>query len=105
VKINDLARDLIRLSGFKDDDIEITYTGLRPGEKLYEEIMIDKERDKVTQFDKIFVTPPVEYQSDDLGNRLKELVAVAEKGEDAEIIRHFQEMDIGYQGDWRGGGR
>jgi FlaA1/EpsC-like NDP-sugar epimerase len=105
VKISDLARDLIRLSGFKDDDIEITYTGLRPGEKLYEEIMIDKERDKVTQFEKIFMTPPVEYVNSDLGKRLEELVAVAEKGQDAEIIRHFQEMDIGYQGDWRGGGR
>jgi FlaA1/EpsC-like NDP-sugar epimerase len=105
VKISDLARDLIRLSGFKDDDIEITYTGLRPGEKLYEEIMIDKERDKVTQFEKIFVAPPVEYVNSDLGKRLEELVAVAEKGQDVEIIRHFQEMDIGYQGDWRGGGR
>jgi len=105
VKISDLARDLIRLSGLKDDDIEIKYTGLRPGEKLYEEILIDKERDKVTQFEKIFVEPPVEYQNDDLGKRLKDLIAVAEKGEDAEIIRHFQEMNIGYQGDWRGGGR
>jgi len=105
VKISDLARDLIRLSGIRDGDIEIKYTGLRPGEKLYEEIMIDKERDKVTQFEKIFVAPPVEYQNGDLGKRLEELVALAEKGEDAEIIRHFQEMDIGYQGDWRGGGR
>jgi len=105
VKIADLARDLIRLSGIRDGDIEITYTGLRPGEKLYEEIMIDKERDKVTQFEKIFVEPPVEYVNSDLGKRLEELVAVAEKGEDAEIIRHFQEMNIGYQGDWRGGGR
>jgi FlaA1/EpsC-like NDP-sugar epimerase len=105
VKISDLARDLIRLSGLKDDDIEIKYTGLRPGEKLYEEIMIDKERDKITQFEKIFVTPPVEYQNDDLGKRLEDMVAVAEKGRDAEIIRHFQEMSIGYQGDWRGGGR
>jgi FlaA1/EpsC-like NDP-sugar epimerase len=105
VKINDLARDLIRLSGFKDDDIEIEYTGLRAGEKLYEEIMIDKERDRITEFEKIFIAPPVEYVNSDLEKRLEELVALAEKGEDAEIIRHFQEMGIGYQGDWRGGGR
>ena len=105
VKISDLARDLIRLSGIRDGDIEIKYTGLRPGEKLYEEIMIDKERDKVTRFEKIFVAPPVEYVNSDLEARLEELVAVAEKGQDAEIIRHFQEMGIGYQGDWRGGGR
>jgi FlaA1/EpsC-like NDP-sugar epimerase len=105
VKISDLARDLIRLSGFKADDIEIKYIGLRPGEKLYEEIMIDKERDKFTRFEKIFVTPPVEYVNSDLEARLEELVAVAEKGQDAEIIRRFQEMGISYQGDWRGGGR
>jgi FlaA1/EpsC-like NDP-sugar epimerase len=105
VKIADLARDLIRLSGIRDGDIEIKYTGLRPGEKLYEEIMIDKERDKVTGFEKIFVTPAVEYVNSDLEARLKELVVLAEKGEDTEIIRRFQEMGIGYQGDWRGGGR
>ena len=105
VKISDLATDLIRLSGFKDGDIEIKYTGLRPGEKLYEEIMIDKERDKVTQFEKIFVAPPEKYLNGDLEKRLEDLVAVAEKGQDVEIIRHFQEMGIGYQGDWRGGGR
>jgi FlaA1/EpsC-like NDP-sugar epimerase len=105
VKIADLARDLIRLSGIRDGDIEIKYTGLRPGEKLYEEILIDKERVSATQFEKIFVAPPEKYQNGDLGKRLEDLIAVAEKGQDAEIIRHFQEMDIGYQGDWRGGGR
>jgi len=105
VKISDLARDLIRLSGFRTDDIEIKYVGLRPGEKLYEEIMIDKERDKVTRFEKIFVTPPVAYVNSDLEARLEELIVLADKGEDAEIIRRFQEMGIGYQGDWRGNGR
>jgi FlaA1/EpsC-like NDP-sugar epimerase len=105
VKIRDLARDLIRLSGFKDDEIEITYTGLRPGEKLYEEIMIDKERDLVTKFQKIFVALPARYLNGDLGKRIEELVAVAEKGQDAEIIRLFLEMDIGYQGNWQGSGR
>lgn len=104
VKINDLARDLIRLSGFKDGDIEIKIIGLRPGEKLYEEILIDRERDKVTQFDKIFVAPPVEYVGGDLEKRLEDLITNAEKGQDAEIIRHFRDMSIGYQGDWRGGG-
>ena len=105
VKINDLARDLIRLSGFKDGDIEIKYTGLRPGEKLFEEILIDKERNKVTQFDKIFVAPPVEYAGGDLEKRLEDLITDAEKGQDAEIIRHFRDMGIGYQGDWRGSER
>ena len=44
VRIADLARDLIRLSGFAEDDIKIVYTGLRPGEKLHEELLADGER-------------------------------------------------------------
>lgn len=44
VRIADLARDMIRLSGFSEDDIRIEYTGLRPGEKLYEELLTDNER-------------------------------------------------------------
>jgi FlaA1/EpsC-like NDP-sugar epimerase len=102
VKIGDLARDLIRLSGFKEGDIQIRYTGLRPGEKLYEEIMIDKERDRATQFKKIFVAPPERYLNGDLEKKLEDLVAVAGKGLDTEIIRRFRDMGIGYQGEWQG---
>jgi FlaA1/EpsC-like NDP-sugar epimerase len=60
VKIVDLARDLIRLSGLEPDkDIEIEFTGLRPGEKLYEELLMEEEGLQATRYDKIFIVPPV----------------------------------------------
>jgi len=55
VKIVDLAKNMIRLSGYSEDDIEIIETGIRPGEKLYEELLLDKERNEEKVFDKIFV--------------------------------------------------
>ena len=53
VRIVDLARDLIRLSGLKPDDIEIVFTGLRPGEKLYEELYFDDEEMQPTPHPKV----------------------------------------------------
>ncbi|MEX2113440.1 MAG: nucleoside-diphosphate sugar epimerase/dehydratase [Pirellulales bacterium] len=55
VRIVDLARDLIRLSGLSEDDIEIVFTGLRPGEKLYEELYFDDEERQPTPHPKLFV--------------------------------------------------
>lgn len=60
VKIHDLAKNLIRLSGFEPDvDIDIVFTGLRPGEKLYEELLLAEEGLQATKYDKIFVAQPV----------------------------------------------
>src|SRR5699024_6110631 len=56
VKIVDLARNLIRLSGFKpDEDIKIEFTGLRPGEKLYEELLMAEEGLRKTENQRIFI--------------------------------------------------
>ncbi|MCE9630686.1 MAG: polysaccharide biosynthesis protein [Planctomycetia bacterium] len=54
VKIVDLARDLISLSGLEQDDIEIVFTGLRPGEKLFEELYFEEERRVATRHTKVF---------------------------------------------------
>jgi len=60
VKIYDLARNLIKLSGFEpDEDIKIVFTGLRPGEKLYEELLLAEEGLQATKHDKIYVAQPV----------------------------------------------
>lgn len=55
VRIVDLAKNMIRLSGYSDSGIEIIETGIRPGEKLYEELLLDKERNDKQVFDKIFI--------------------------------------------------
>ena len=69
VKIVSLAENLIRLSGFEPyKDIDIQFTGLRPGEKLYEELSLEEELDerKKTGNDKIFVTKPLEIDDEQL---------------------------------------
>lgn len=61
VKIIDLARDLIKLSGFEPDvDIKIIYTGLRPGEKLYEELLLDEEGIQNTYHENIYIGKPLD---------------------------------------------
>ena len=60
VKIYDLARNLIKLSGYKpDEDIKIVFSGLRPGEKLYEELLLEEEGLMTTRHNKIFVAKPI----------------------------------------------
>ncbi len=62
VKIDDLARNLIKLSGYTpDEDIKIEYTGLRPGEKLYEEMLMKEEGLKATENELIHIGKPIEF--------------------------------------------
>ena len=74
VKIDDMARNLIRLSGYKPDvDIKIVYTGLRPGEKLYEELLMDEEGLKDTQNKMIHIGRPIEMDDRWFEEKLREL--------------------------------
>ena len=78
VKIDILARNLIRLSGYKPDiDIKIEYTGLRPGEKLYEEKLMAEEGLKKTQNDKIHIGCPIPFDTDDFLQQLGILMDAA----------------------------
>jgi len=74
VRILDLARDLITLSGYEPDvDIKIEFTGLRPGEKLFEEISLKDEEVSKTENNKIYVMQPKEYDYFELANQIKRL--------------------------------
>ena len=78
VKIDTLARNLIRLSGFKPDvDIEIKYTGLRPGEKLYEEKLMAEEGMKTTANEKIFIGCPLDFNEDEFFRSMNPLMSAA----------------------------
>ena len=77
VKIVDLAKKMIQLYG-KEDKVNITYTGLRPGEKLYEELMLDKSEQK-TKYESIFITKPTLYNIDNLKKDIEELFVAENK--------------------------
>ena len=92
VKIADLAKDLIRLSGFEPDvDIEIKYTGLRPGEKLYEELLMAEEGLTATKHEKIFIGKPMDIDMDELKNELEKLRFIA-TGSNESIIEFVKEL-------------
>jgi len=92
VKIDDMARNLIRLSGFKPDvDIQIVYTGLRPGEKLYEEILMDEEGLRETENKLIHIGRPIDMDDVWFAWKLSELEEAC-KGESDRIKELVSEM-------------
>ncbi len=83
IKIDTLARNLIKLSGFRPDvDIKIEYTGLRPGEKLYEEKLMAEEGLQTTDNDRIHVGRPISFDKDRFLSSLKELENTAYENSD-----------------------
>jgi FlaA1/EpsC-like NDP-sugar epimerase len=81
VKISDLAKNMIRLAGYvPGKDIEIVYTGLRPGEKLYEELLNQKELTIPTSHEKIMVAKVRKYDYDDVTTSIDQLIQCAKEG-------------------------
>ena len=97
VKIADLAKNLIRLSGYKlGEDIEIKYTGLRPGEKLYEELLMDEEGLQDTENKMIHIGKPIDMDEEKFMHQLIRLRDAANDDSDAiramvkEIVPTYQ---------------
>lgn len=97
VKIADLAKNLIRLSGYKlGEDIEIEYTGLRPGEKLYEELLMDEEGLQDTENKMIHIGKPIDMDEEKFMHQLIQLRDAANDDSDAiramvkEIVPTYQ---------------
>ena len=103
VRIDDMARNLIRLSGYTPDvDIMVEYTGLRPGEKLYEELLMDEEGLQNTENELIHIGKPIQMDDEWFKDKLKELDKASRQETDrmkeivAEIVPtyHFKRMEV-----------
>ena len=93
VKIYDLAENLIKLSGFRPNiDIEIKEVGLRPGEKLYEELLMDEEGILETSNDKIFIGKTAEFDIVELKEKLQEFIKYGEKYGNEMLKEKLQEI-------------
>ncbi len=82
VKVLDLAKDLIRLSGYKHDEIEIVFSGVRPGEKLFEELALDEEQAARTRHPKVFIGRLRPLPFEELAAQIDALVRVAVAGDE-----------------------
>lgn len=87
VKIDDFARKMIRLAGLvPDKDIRVEYTGLRPGEKLYEELIIDESRVEKTNLDKVFVEKLPEITMEEVKTALNAMRKAIKSGEKFAVV-------------------
>ena len=93
VRIADMARKMIRLSGLEPDkDIKIEYTGLRPGEKLYEELLISGEDNLPTHHPKILIGKVISTTKNKIDKDIKELVELARSENAAAIVAKMKEI-------------
>ena len=104
VRILDMARDIISLSGYKPyEDIDITFVGLRPGEKLYEELILDDEGIQKTRHEDVMVLSANGHHSqttDEINALIDRLVELARVEDGVSIKRTLQELVPEYTPDW-----
>ena len=94
IKIMDLARDLIRLSGFHpDEDIEVAISGIRPGEKLYEELSLSEENAQKTRHPRIWIGESVETDLQAAARTIDQLIAASER-ETPKTMRRLLEQAV-----------
>ncbi len=90
IKITDLAKDIIRLMGLRlGEDIDIVYSGLRPGEKLHEELIADEEKTEPTAHDKIMLVKSAPFGWEAFEPQLNKLIEDVEKGDTADIKKRL----------------
>ncbi|MCA1602328.1 MAG: polysaccharide biosynthesis protein, partial [Acidobacteria bacterium] len=93
VRILDLAKDTITLSGFKPfEDIDIVFTGIRPGEKLFEELEMTEEHLVKTRHPKIFIGKIGTYPDEKVRHALQQLAILSQNGQEQELRRFFNEL-------------
>jgi FlaA1/EpsC-like NDP-sugar epimerase len=97
IKIADLARNLITLSGLEvDEDIVIKFTGLRPGEKMHEEMLLNMEHDRATKHDKIYLEQPEDIDVRRLWGDIKTLERMADQMDKEKIVEKVKEIVPNY---------
>ncbi|MGH9941875.1 MAG: polysaccharide biosynthesis protein, partial [Pyrinomonadaceae bacterium] len=93
VRLLDLAKDVITLSGFRPyEDLNIVFTGLRPGEKLFEELEMTDEHMSKTRHPKIFVGRIAAYPEEQVRHALQRLAHLAHRGQEAELRQYLNEL-------------
>ncbi len=102
VKIIDLARDMIRLSGLSEDEVPIEITGIRPGEKLFEELALDREELDRTEHEKIFIGGENSGPDQETLDELSTLLEVAEDGSEKSVRRSLHRLIPTYDTDQNG---